>query len=133
MFSNKHTVTPLKGTGQLVFGSKCEEVKNQFSTSYRMAFKRDDNDVDDYGTFHAYFENGKLCAVEFFEPSEVYFVNNQLIGMDFEECKNLILKYDKDLRVEDEVGFTSAKLQIGVYAPCEIIETVLVAKEGYYK
>lgn len=128
----KHTIVPIKGTELLVFGINREDVKYHFSTSYRMTFKRDDNDVDDYGAFHAYFDNGKLCAVEFFEPSEVYFANQQLIGMEFETCKNLFSQYDKDLRVEGEVGFSSTKLQIGVYAPCEIVETVLIAKDGYY-
>ncbi len=132
MFSEKFNLDPLKGSEQLIFGSKREDIKKLFST-YRMTFKRDDYEVDDYGAFHAYFENGKLCAVEFFEPSEVYFADNQLIGMDFEMCKNLFMQYDEDLRVEYDVGFTSAKLQIGVYAPCEMIETVLIAREGYYK
>ena len=133
MNTRKHTVVPMKGTERLVFGIKREDVKQDFSTSYRMSFMRDYNDVDDYGSFHAYFDNDRLCAVEFFEPSEVYFANNQLIGMEFEMCKNLFLQYDKDLRIEGEIGFTSAKLQIGVYSPCEVIETVLIAKEGYYQ
>ena len=129
----KHTITPLKGTEQLTIGNKRENIKSLFSELYRMTFRRDDNEVDDYGSFHAYFENDKLCAVEFFEPSEIYFANKQLIGMDFDICRKLFLQYDKDLHIEGAVGFTSTKLQIGVYAPYGTIETVLIAKEGYYK
>ncbi len=132
MKNKKHTIIPLVGTDQLKIGSTRDAVRNEYSELYGRSIKRGSNEIDDYGWFHAHFENDRLYAVEFFEPCEIYFEDVQLIGMEFEACKNLFLQKDNGLRLEDNVGFSSAKLQIGVYAPYGAIETVLVAKSGYY-
>lgn len=129
----KYTIIPLKGTEELKFGSTRDFIKSEFSELYEGTFKREDNEVDDYGFFHAYFDNNKLCAVEFFEPCKIYFESFQLMGQNSEKCKSLFMQYDKDLSVEENVGFTSVKLQIGVYAPYGKTEAVLVAKDGYYQ
>lgn len=132
MKNKKHTIIPLVGTDQLKIGSTRETVRNEYSELYGRSVRRGSSEIDDYGWFHAYFENDKLCAVEFFEPCEIYFEDVQLIGTEFEVCKKLFLQKDNSLRIEDNVGFSSTKLQVGVYAPYGAIETVLVAKSGYY-
>lgn len=133
MKSKTHTIIPLAGTDQLKFGTPRENVKNEFVALFGRSFKRDNNDVDDYGDFHAYFENGTLCAIEFFEPCEVIFDGIQLLGQEFDMCKDFFSNSDENLRIEDSVGFSSVKYQIGVYAPYGTIESVLVAKDGYYQ
>ena len=132
MKPKKHTIIPLIGTEHLKIGSTQDSVKNDFSELYSRSVKRGNSEIDDYGWFHAHFENDILCAVEFFDPCEIYFENIQLIGLEYEVCKKLFLQNDENLRIEDNVGFSSAKLQIGVYAPYGTVESILIAKSGYY-
>lgn len=134
MQARKHTILPLIGTDQLKLGSTRASVRQEYADLYCGSFQRDDHhNIDDYGWFHAYFVNEVLCAVEFFEPCEVYWGEVQLIGLEFAVCKELFLQSDDTLRLEGDVGFSSPKLQIGVYAPYGSIETVLIAKDGYYQ
>lgn len=132
MAYTKHNIIPLKGTDILQFGTSRKDIRNKFPELYNGSFKRGADELDDYGIFHAYFENDILFAVEFFEQCEIYFGEKQLMGMELDACTQLFLALDADLSIEADVGFSSAKLQIGVYAPCGTIESVMVAKKGYY-
>ena len=132
MQAKKHTILPLVGTEQLKLGSTRDSVRQEYAELYGGSFQRDNHDIDDYGWFHAYFVNEVLCAVEFFEPCEVYWGEVQLIGLEFTVCKELFLQNDENLRLEGNVGFSSLKWQVGVYAPYGTIETVLIAKDDYY-
>ena len=130
--AKRHTIIPLVGTDQLKLGSTRESIRQDYAELYDGSIKRDGSDIDDYGWFHAYFENDVLCAVEFFEPCEIHWGEVQLIGLEFAVCKELFLQSDENLFLEGNVGFSSQKLQVGVYAPYGTIETVLIAKNGYY-
>ncbi len=133
MMTKKHVIIPLVGTDSIKIGMPREELRREYSDLYERTIKRGE-EFDYYTWFSAIVENDVICAVEFFEP-EVYFDGVQLIGLDFEACKRLFLRYDEDLRFEKHVtvaGFCSTKLKIGIYAPYGVVESVLVGKSGYY-
>ena len=130
------TLIPLKGTDQLVFGTPRKEIREKFAEQFNGEFNRDDDQYDDYKLFHALFRDDKLYGVEFFYPTILQFENQQLVGMNYIECKKLFFSLDPEIVIEKyfgEVGFTSLKLQIGCYAPSGFVESIMVASEGYYK
>jgi len=133
VISKEYVVRPLVGTEQIKIGDDRGDIKKLLSELYKGTFRREDFEVDDYRLFHIFFDNEKVCAIEFFEPSEVYYKGIQLIGMNQVKCKEILMEDDPELECEGEVAFYSKALQIGVYAPYGEVESVLVAKSGYYR
>lgn len=128
------TIIPLKGTDKIKLNLTSQEIKELFPKQYIRTFKKARKTTTDKFSFGNVFydENGKSEAIEFYEPTQVVFENNQLMNQDYSEVEQLLKKLDSNLIYEEGVGFISIKYQIGIYAPFRKVEAVLVGREGYY-
>ena len=84
--------------------------------------------TDDFGSCHVYYDGNDKCeAVEIFDEVAVYVDDKKIFPVTVEEVKKVI----PDL-VEEEDSYISEKLSIGIYAPGEKMESILIGCEGYY-
>lgn len=133
MISKRHEIIPFEGTNQIKLGTDRTVARKMLSELYSRSFRRGQVEFDDFNWFHlSYDSDNKIDAIEFFDPSEVYFQGTNLINLDKNECRNILMEVDPDLELESDVGMTSKKFQLGVYAPYELVESVLVGVKNYY-
>jgi hypothetical protein len=125
-------IEPLKGTNLLKLGLTSDEYKHLINKKPRRIAK--EGGADDYTFFHIFYnDSGKSEAIEFWEPTCVSFNGFSLMGKPYLEVEKYFHNIDKDIVKEEGIGFTSNKYQIGIYAPYDIVEGVLVARKGYYE
>lgn len=91
--------------------------------------------------FVYYTEEHGICeAIEFCQPTKALFNGRPLNGVPFIEAKQWLEQFDNALEDEENVGVTSNKLGIGLYAPDydedeepeALVEAVIVFRKGYY-
>ena len=127
-------IIPLVSVGKIKFGTDRADVRNSLG-DWR-EFKKNKfskNTADDFGSCHVFYNAENKCvAVEFFRGNAALILNGQaLFSLDYDGIKSTIKAAHNNIEA-DENGFTSAALQLGVYAPSENVEAILVADKGYY-
>ena len=152
----KITIEPLKKVGDIAFGMTRNEVRKVLGDAVTfMKTPDDDSLTDDFGFCHIYYDADDRCeAVEIWD-AEVYIKNEiriiKHIGDDLYEsvalCINIEPADEKaifikklegiesrtffDIEADDE-GFISIDYSIGITAPDEEMEGILIGKENYY-
>lgn len=109
-------------------------VRNSIDLPYKefQKSKFSSNTTDDYSSFHVFYDKNNICeAIEFFKEYPLSFNGNNVMGMNRQEVKNILLKLDNDME-EDSYGVISNALSIGISCLDDKVETVLVGKQGYY-
>ena len=121
---------PMKKVNDIEFGMERSEVRKKFAVPVR-EFKKSKyskRTTDDFGSCHVYYDwNDKCEAVEIFDEVAVYVDDKKIFPVTVEEVKKII----PDL-VEEEDSYISEKLSIGIYAPDDKMESILIGCEGYY-
>lgn len=133
-------IRPYVGVQEIDFGMKRESIREKFNHQFT-EFKKtsfSQNTTDAFEFCHVYYDNENLCeAVELFEPAIIVFDNFVMSEQSYEKVKEFFESIDSSLDCDD-VGFTSYKYGIGVFAPDaldepkEPIEAVIVFRKGYY-
>jgi hypothetical protein len=131
----KFEIKPYVGAGMIKFGMKDNKVQEILQIKPQKFKKSPLSDVltDAYPFCHVYYkENGDCEAIEFFEPADVSFQGNTLIGVPCEKVSSLFKELDSSLE-EDETGIISFKYGVSIFSSdLQGVEGVLVFEEGYY-
>lgn len=132
---------PYKGTDHFQLMEERASIRKKFSSEPR-TFKRNQfskNTTDFYekeGVMFDYSEEETCVSITFVSPADVYYKENDLLNMTFDQSKNFFLKEDPNIKADD-LGFDSKKLGISIYAPNAAtdpgssIESVMIFVEGY--
>jgi hypothetical protein len=124
-------VEPLKGIDEISFGISREEVRKYFGNNFE-EFKKSKfskNTTDDYGYCHIFYDkDNKFEAIEFFD--EVTIIIDDIIV--FPNRIEVIKKVSDDFE-KDEESYISKEKSIGIYAPNDIMESILLGMKGYYE
>ena len=120
---------PTVSVNGVTFGMSREKVRSLLGTAAEFYKGKDAvNTTDNFKFCHvAYDENNKCEAIKIFDESEVYVNGSLIFPTDFETAKKVI----EDLE-EDDDGLISISKSIGIYAPCDDMESIVFGKEGYY-
>ena len=135
-----YVINSYKGFNDIEFGLSSQEIEKRLKMKPRKLLKQinDEYETDAYDDFYVYYdEAGKCEAVEFNSDSKLIFDQTNIFEKNYQDIENFIGSIDSNLEI-DEVGFTSYKFGIGVYAPYKSelnskIESVIIFKRGYYK
>lgn len=123
-------VIPMEKVNGIEFGMERSEVRKKFAVPVR-EFKKSKfskRTTDDFGSCHVYYnENDKCEAVEIFDEVAVYVYDKKIFPVTVEEVKKII----PDL-IEEEDSYISEELSIGIYAPDDKMESILIGCKGYY-
>lgn len=136
-------INPYTSVGNIYFGiDRIEAIRilgkpeksfkrNQFSVNKTDDFQK-------YSLFLNYDENMKVEALEFYQNNQgLSILGISLFVKQYDDLLNLLLKVDENIE-EDETGFTSYLLGIGIYSPNKKqlknsdVEGIIVFKKGYY-
>ena len=124
-------VEPVKGIDEISFGISREEVRKYFGNNFE-EFKKSKfskNTTDDYGYCHIFYDkDNKFEAIEFFD--EVTIIIDDIIV--FPNRIEVIKKVSDDFE-KDEESYISKEKSIGIYAPNDIMESILLGMKGYYR
>ncbi len=121
-----------ESVGSVKFGASREDVRKNngpYKEFKKSRFSK--NTTDDFLGFHVFYnEDNKVCAVEVFRETELYFRGVSLFSKTYPELKALL----KDSNVvEDSSGITYKTFGFSVYAPGhEEVESILVFSKGYF-
>ena len=127
----KIIVEPLKRIDGILFGIDRGEVRKYFGNNFE-EFKKSKfskNTTDDYGYCHIFYdEDNKFEAIEFFD--EVTIIIDDIIV--FPNRIEVIKKVSDDFE-KDEESYISKEKSIGIYAPNDRMESILLGIKGYYR
>ena len=133
-------IEPYVGAGKILLGMTSQQIQDVLNATPEKFKKsvKDEFETDAFECCHIYYKSPGVCeAIEFFQPAKVIFMGQTLLGKPFEIIKQLFLKYDDSVVLEN-AGLTSYKYGIGIYAPAAIkepsdsIEGVIVFEKGCY-
>lgn len=124
----KVNAIPMKEVNGIKFGMNRQEVHNVLGDATEF-FKGDSQvTTDDFGYCHVYYDDDDMCeAIEFFDEVEVYINGVLAFPIDKDVFSTNFIDF-----IQDEDGFISYECSIGIYAPYESMESILIGKEGYY-
>ena len=127
---DKILVKPLEKINDLNFGTDREEVRKYFGNNFK-EFKKSKfspNTTDAYDYFHIFYdENNKFEAIEIFDDVIV-----SIEGVTIFPNNIKILKEISDDFKKQDYSYISKNKSIGVHAPNDKMESILIAIEGYY-
>ena len=128
----KLVIEPLKRVGEISFGMTRDEVRKVWGEAISfMKTADDDSSTDDFGFCHVYYDANDRCeAVEVWD-AEVYIADTRIYPIDMNEAEAVLVEYFDDIEADDE-GFISIDYSIGITAPDEEMEGILIGKENYY-
>lgn len=134
-----YIIKTYEGFNDLRFGMSSKEIEEILKQPPRKFYKNKDDKhaTDAYDDFFVYYDpKGKCEAVEFNNGAELFLDTVSLFQKNYHEIEQMIKQMDAQIEV-DELGFTSNKLGIGIYAPFKhdvnaAIESIIVFKRGYY-
>ncbi len=126
-------IAPYTGAGKIKLGMNKEEIKKVMEEVPRETSKAADKVLTDvFSCCFVYYNNSGISeAVEFFEPSMPTFQGIELMIESFENVKQKLIFLDHNLEIDD-TGCTSYKYGFGLYAPFEVVESVIIFEKGYY-
>lgn len=121
--------TPLSEVNGVKFGMKREEVRSVFGTATEFKkSKFSKTATDDFGFCHVYYNINDECeAIELFDECEVVMNGKVIFPYDDVTLRAMLTDIE-----EDDSGFISRKLSIGVFSPDNKMESILFGCEGYY-
>lgn len=123
-------VIPLSEVNGVKFGMKREEVRSCFGTAkeFRKS-KFSKTTTDDFGFCHVYYNINDECeAIELFDECEVKINGITVFPYESDTLKKMITDIE-----EDDTGFISKNLSIGIYSPDGKMESILFGCKGYYE
>lgn len=134
-----YIINRYEGFNDIRFGMLSQEIEERLKLSPRRFYKdkEDKFETDAYNDFFIYYDaEGKCEAVEFNNNAILFLNEINLFEESYQKIEQLIKKADLEIEIDD-VGFTSNKLGIGVYAPFKyetnaIIESIIIFRRGYY-
>ncbi len=116
---------PLVEVDGIKFGTDREIVREKIGSFSE--FKKtpySDNTTDDFGYCHVYYDNeNKFEAIELFD-AEVYIGDRKVFPVNVDDISDIIDDFDDEL-------ISKAK-SIGIYAPDDEPESILLGRKGYY-
>lgn len=121
-------VIPMKEANGIKFGMDRQTVRSILGEATE--FFKGDSEIttDDFGYCHVYYDCDNKCeAIEFFDEAQVYI--NGVLAFPIE--KDVFLTKFADF-IQDEEGFINYNCSIGIYAPYDSMESILIGKKGYY-
>lgn len=135
-----YLINSYKGFNDIEFGLSSQEIEEKLEKKPRKILKQinDEYETDAYDDFYVYYgEGGKCEAVEFNSNAKLIFNQTNIFEKSYHDIENFFGSIDPNLEI-DEIGFTSYKFGIGVYAPYKSelnskIESVIIFKRGYYQ
>ncbi len=125
----KFDVVPMISINEIVFGMKREEIRAILGNATEF-YKFEDDEVatDDFGFCHVFYDAQDRCeAIEIFNESEVYINDKLIFPTDFNAALDAVEDFE-----QDDDGLISYANSIGIYAPDEEMESILIGKKGYY-
>ena len=121
---------PLQDINGVTFGMKRSDVRSIFGEA--IEFKKSKfskNTSDDFGFCHVFYNVNNECeAIELFNNVDVLINGYSVFKCDINTIKCLFPDVE-----EDDFGFYSKSLSVGVYAPNNQIESILFGCNGYYE
>lgn len=132
-----YEIKSYQGFGDIRFGDESEVIEKIMKTKPKK-FKKGPfaiNETDKYDSFFVYYDkDGKCEAIEFY--NNVKYMDISFFDVKYSDVEAAFRIIDSDIKI-DEVGFTSNKFGIGVYAPNKDdndaeIESVIIFRQGYY-
>lgn len=129
----KINVIPLMQVNEIKFGMHRSEVRAILGEATEF-FKTSLSTIptDDFGYCHIFYDDNDKCeAIEIFDDAEVY-INNKLIFPTNKEVGFNLFKNVFEDFIQDDDGLISYKYSIGIYAPDEDMESILIGREHYY-
>jgi len=133
---NSFDFIPLTGIGNVVFGENRENVRNKLGAFQEFRKSRiSKNTTDDFGFCHVYYDLENKCeAVEFTaSESAITWNGHNISSFNYCTLEKLAAEYDDEIVIDDS-GFTSKKIQMGVYSPDKkVVESILLSRDGYYE
>lgn len=130
----KIDVIPLIQVNGVKFGMKRSEVRTILGEATEF-FKTasSTNLTDDFGYCHVFYDVNDRCeAIEFFDDTEVYIDSKLIFPTNKERALNLFKSVFEDF-IQDDDGLISYKYSIGIFAPNESMESILIGRENYYE
>jgi len=133
---NSFDFIPLISIGNVFFGEDRRDVRKklgEFHEYKKSKFAK--ATTDDFGFCHVYYDVQNKCdAIEFVvSKSDVIWNGKNLSILNYKDFEKLVEEHDCEINIDDS-GFISKKIQMGVYAPNrENVESILVARDGYYE
>jgi len=113
-------------------------VKFPYKEFYRNEFSQTPTDSFDELNLFVNYDSSFFCeAIEVSTPSEVMFLDRDLLKTPFDQALKWIKELDPDTE-EDDLGLTSYKFGFGLYAPDKddephkASEGVIIFRKGYY-
>jgi hypothetical protein len=128
-------IDPYVGAGPILLGMSREQVRNALGNNYREFKKSQESEMptDAFEWCHVYYKKSGICeAIEFFRPANPVLFGRVLIDKPINEVIKYFQEMDEKIIIDGD-GFTSNKLGIGIYAPYETVEGVIVFEKGYYE
>jgi len=90
------------------------------------------NTTDDFTDCHVFYNKKNLCeAIEIFNEAKALIDGTDLLKLSYEDFKELLLKYDSDLKISDD-SLISKKIGVSVYTPNFSVESILVFSKEYF-
>lgn len=132
-----YEINPFQGFDDIKFGDESAIIEKIMKTKPRKLKKGPFaiNETDRYDGFFVYYDkDGKCEAIEFY--SNAKFKDVSFFDEKYCDVEAQFRNIDSDIKI-DEVGFTSKKFGIGVYAPNKDendaeVESVIIFRQGYY-
>jgi hypothetical protein len=135
---------PLRGVNDIEFGMSAEMVGERMTGELEIGdirAKSKDHPTHFYPgepVFFYFDADGHLEGVEFCEGADVRLGSINLLELPVREAIAVMKKLDADTVVDDQ-GAVSHRLSFGIWCPNiddeqdeEPVETVLIARQGYY-
>lgn len=130
----EYKVKPLKLFENIPFGTDRVSVRKLIFETWGLEYSEflkgnSGNFVDAYDNVHVFYDEfNNVEAVEFFGDSTVY-IDGKIV---FPNDKNTVCQILPEL-TDDMGSWISVKDSVGVYAPENVVESVLFGKDGYYE
>lgn len=112
----KFKVSPYIGAEPILIGMISEEIENVMGIKPTKFKKSPFSEMltDDFECFYVYYKaNGECEAIEFFQPADLVFNENYLIGEPYQEVENLFKSIDNTIEIND-CGFISYKFGLSI-------------------
>ena len=127
-YKKSANVIPLKGVNDIRFGMNRHKIRSILGNADSFKKTSDSkNETDAFGPYHIYYDNMDKCeAIELSNDVKIMINGKQLRTLT--DAIKVIGKFE-----ETEKGHhVSKNRSIGIYAPDKEIESLMVAKKGYF-
>jgi hypothetical protein len=128
----KWNAKPLESVNNIKFGTDRNQVQKLMGRNFT-EFKKTKSSTqktDDYGICHIYYDKeNKFCAMEIFNDVNIV-INGKVI---FPTEIDIVKKIIPDLVQDDDNYYISKSKSISIYAPSDIMDSILIGNKNYLK